>query len=698
VLKPSNLFHRTPLLAILIGTALGGGAHYFSGGAGVASRGGNEVRGGSVIEQDGSHTRPSVAAIMASEGLESSLLCLRWLEKATAADCAAAAPSLATGPKDHEWSDHRSWIFYQRWAELDPKAATAFCLAEKYIDLRGLAVILEVWGRSNFSEAWAAAEALPEEPRTVACVAALKGLAAVDPHRAWAEVLAHKDIKAYDGDKLEIISSMARLDPAGAVALLPSIDVEQEKARGIFGMWGARDLPAAWAYATGLAEEYKRDAACQGILERLINSDLTAAQKFLATFPPDSMVSWKGKLAEQFAYQDPAGARSWAEGLAAGPGRLRALAGVALVLTRSGQPEEALPVFASMNWQLDPPEQRKREVFTESGSSASSAVSWGAGDFGREVSSAMAAALSVWGRRDPAAALKQTSEALATANDGAMWAGINIVSAWAERDPAAAFTAVVALPKDSVEFRDRLLGNVMDAWVRQDFSAAQTAFDSLPAGEIRSKAAKSLIGQLMHQDPSAAFDWAVQHDTDAKGELIKYAFDGSIRSIPQAALEKFDSLQVSAELRHDLAVSMADRLKDDEPLLAVNVLLKESIADNGLGRSLESYLRQFPTAASEWVKALPNGEVRETSISTLASYLQGQDEPDFQAAFIWAQTMQASEKRDEAVLETLRSWEKGTPGAAKQALEASKLPPAERSRLLEMLSKPPVYSNDPFAP
>ena len=462
---------------------------FFDSGIKGESRNSTEVSAGERIGGNVSSARPTVAAIMASEGLESSLLCLRWLEKATAADCAAAAPNLAKGRKDHEWSDHRSWIFYRRWAELDPKAAVAFCLTQKHIDSQGLAVILEVWGRKNFSEAWAAAEALPEAQRTVACVAVLKGFATVDPQRAWAEALAHEDIKRSDYDKLAILTSMAKLDPAGAVALLPSINVssyeDQESARKLLGMWGARDLPAAWAYATGLTEEYKRDAACQGILERLINADLTPAQKFLATFPPDSMVSWKGRLAEQFAYQDPAGARAWAESLAAGPSRTRALAGVALALTRSGQPEDALPVFASMNWQIDPPQQHNREVFTESGSSASSSIEWGAGDFGREVSSAMAAALTAWGQRDPAAALKQASEALATAKDGAMWGGNNIISDWGESDPAAAFAAVVALPKDSFEFRDSLLRNVMDMWVRQDFSGAQAAFDSLPAGEIR---------------------------------------------------------------------------------------------------------------------------------------------------------------------------------------------------------------------
>lgn len=646
---------------------------------------------------------------MASEGLESSLLCLRWLEKATAADCAAAATRLAKGRKDHEWSDYRSWMFYRRWAELDPKAAMAFCLTQKYIDLQGLDVILEVWGRTDFSEAWAAAEALPEEQRAVACVAALKGLAVVDPHRAWAEALAHQNIVKSEDDKLDILACMARTDPAGAVALIPPAKEawydEWKAVRQLFGMWGARDLPAAWAYATGLQDKTLSTEACQGVLERLINGDLTAAQKFLATFPLDSMVSWKGKLAEQFAYQDPAGARAWAEGLGAGPGRTRALAGVALVLTRSGQPEEALPVFASMKWAIDPPQSHEREVITEDSSSSSSAVAMGEGDFGREVSSAMAAALTAWGQRDPAAALKQSSAALATAKDAAMLAGVNIVSDWAERDSAAALANVASLPKDSVEFRDKLLGRVIDLWVRQDFSVAQTAVEALPAGELRSRAAQSIVDHSVQSDPSSAFAWALRYNAESKGELLKHTFYKGLEDNPQSTLAQFDSLQMPPEARREVALLLADSFKDDEPLTAVNVLLKENIADNALEQSLESYLRQFPTAASQWVRDLPNGEVREYSVATLATHLRRQDEPDFEAAFIWAQTMQASEKRDEALFYTLSSWEKGQPGAAKQALDASKLPPAERSRLLEKLgkppdasSKPPVFLNDPWAP
>ena len=150
----------------------------------------------------------------------------------------------------------------------------------------------------------------------------------------------------------------------------------------------------------------------------------------------------------------------------------------------------------------------------------------------------------------------------------------------------------------------------------------------------------------MRQGPSLAFDWAVQHETDAKGELIKYAFDGSIRSNPQATLAKFDSLQVPAELRHDLAVSMANLLKDDEPLLAVNVLSKENIADKRIG-AVAGKLSAPVSQCGFTVGPGSNltGMFESLALPPLLPICEGRMKPDFRGCIsCGAQTMQASEK------------------------------------------------------
>jgi hypothetical protein len=294
--------------------------------------------------------------------------------------------------------------------------------------------------------------------------------------------------------------------------------------------------------------------------------------------------------------------------------------------------------------------------------------------------------------------LNQCGEILAPAKDGATAAGAKIAATWAKQDPAAALVAVSGLPQGLENFRDRLLIAVMEQWVKQDFPAAQAAVEALPAGEIRIAAASAVIQNLIEKDHSAAFAWAKRNECDEQGSLLKTTLYQVLDKNPQSALTQFDALQAPAGIRQELAVILADRFRNDEPLTALNVLMKENITNHALDQSVERYLQASPRAASEWVQALPHGEAREASIYTLTKYLRHEDEPDFEAAFIWAQAMQASGQRDAALLDTLRSWEKLTPGAAQQALESSPLNPTERARLMEMLIKPPNSNLAPFVP
>ncbi len=686
-----SMWHWPQLLAVLLGAVVGGAGRYFSEQGPMAS----PLSAETGLRPDAgtstsTRSAPTLAAILASEGLEASTQCLRWLETATAADCAAAASTLTRKLTKWEWSDHRRWIFYTRWAELDPPAALAFCLEQGHEEFT---VILQTWSQHDYPQAWAAAMAVQQKDRSHACLAALQGLAMVDPRRAWAEAMAQEALLGKDWDRQPLLMALAKVDPSTAMALLRPEDEDENASGRIWGLWATRDLPAAWAAACALPNDSQRLWGGKNVLEHLIEHSPTAARNFLDSFPANAMGYWKGVLAHRLAYGDPAGVRAWAESLPAGPARQHVLGGLATALASSGQPEDALPVFASMGWDFtDQSFYTGREATTDAAGAMSEES-----DYNRSMAleNAITECLAAWGRQDPTAAL-QTCSKIQGGDHTPSAAGCRISKEWAQRDPSTALAAMAALPEDNSNMRENLLGSVMQQWVRQDLTAAKDALETLPPGNLRKSAAMPVVDAMLGIDPAAALEWCFQH------EMSRYGFAKVLETEPELALAQFDSPALTGPKRQELTDQLAEHhLYEREPALAVAFLAKENITDSMFERSMDSYLRQSPTAASTWARALPDGVAKQTSVGRLVHFLLKQTQPDFDAALLWAQSMQASPQRDAALLETLSQWQHQQPNAAQQALDSFRLSAPESARLLEQLHHPPTpkaTAKDPFAP
>ena len=76
-------------------------------------------------------------------------------------------------------------------------------------------------------------------------------------------------------------------------------------------------------------------------------------------------------------------------------------------------------------------------------------------------------------------------------------------------------------------------------------------------------------------------------------------------------------------------------------------------------------------AASEWLRDLPSGARRDSAVDAFVYELTNHPEPDFEAAFHWARTIESPESR--RLKDTWRSCHERQPDHAEQVLEQSDL-------------------------
>lgn len=112
-------------------------------------------------------------------------------------------------------------------------------------------------------------------------------------------------------------------------------------------------------------------------------------------------------------------------------------------------------------------------------------------------------------------------------------------------------------------------------------------------------------------------------------------------------------------------------------------------AERSLGACYEAgaaYVKMDETAASQWMESLPPGAERDAATTALVEHLVKPGESqDGEAAFAWAAAMSGETERSRYTAEAARAWAAEDPAATRAAVEASALPAAEKSALLQSI-------------
>jgi len=199
------------------------------------------------------------------------------------------------------------------------------------------------------------------------------------------------------------------------------------------------------------------------------------------------------------------------------------------------------------------------------------------------------------------------------------------------------------------EARTRTLDSIFSNWIGTDPAAATAAAARL-TGEERDNVMRSVANSLAWRDPQKAISQASNiQDENQRKSIIQNALGNMANSNPQQAIATLNSLGMGGDAQ-------------------------------AVGNIVDRWSSNNITAASEWVKKLPGGEVRDNALGRVAQQLAG-DEPE--TAIAWAQSIGDEKSRQNNIQNVVWQWKRYEPQAAKAWVASSNLPADVKERLMK---------------
>ncbi len=152
-------------------------------------------------------------------------------------------------------------------AKTDPKKAAEMAASMDEGSRSGAyETIAKQWGASNFSEAQAWANGLPEDQRGKAMASAIAGLAQTSPELAATEIGKMTDADARREAVPTVAKSYAREDVRGSMDWLNSLDddaAKRDSMREVMPIWASSDSSAALEFVKSQTSPEVKDSAAQ---------------------------------------------------------------------------------------------------------------------------------------------------------------------------------------------------------------------------------------------------------------------------------------------------------------------------------------------------------------------------------------------------------------------------------------------------
>ena len=186
--------------------------------------------------------------------------------------------------------------------------------------------------------------------------------------------------------------------------------------------------------------------------------------------------------------------------------------------------------------------------------------------------------------------------------------------------------------------------------------AADSALDAsswaeaLPEGQMRNEALGRVADHFAGRDPSGTAEWAQGFADQPGTERIFWEVGANWAGRdPEAALEWVS----------DLPEGQSQQV--------------------GMRGSLNSWARRDPTAAGEYLQEMAPSPLRDAAIAGYSTHVVWEDPT---AAMSWAESIAAPERRQEAMVEVARSWQRKGGQGLSEWLGASDLPSEVQESIL----------------
>ena len=220
---------------------------------------------------------------------------------------------------------------------------------------------------------------------------------------------------------------------------------------------------------------------------------------------------------------------------------------------------------------------------------------------------------------DPAAALAYAKRQPAgVARESLL---VEALSALARKDPAATRAQLDELPPEK---RLIVIAAVATAAAACDPLEALPYLDQLPTGQLRMRAANSIVQAMLAEDPEVAVDFALTFPAgEMQRRLLATATNGFVRQNPAAALEWLDALPEGATKHLILqnawwSIACDDQLDPQTVARFVLALPTDLPRANALGSVVERMAHANNATAAAWVQQLADSDLRESGLRALA--------------------------------------------------------------------------------
>ncbi len=460
--------------------------------------------------------------------------------------------------------------------------------------------LYQKWVEQDPAAALHHAEALEGRDRKTALGAVLTAWAAKEPYEVLAWIEQHGEGDETRSALHAALRTIAQEDPEAAIALVERGKKIRESGQlvavdgGVISMAGINSsfLYAIWA------EKDPRAAAAAAL------AIPNAQERRSALY----------SLAMQWAMADPQAAWDWGSGLERVSDQNAVLGNIVGVVVGNGDTSQAIAFLEAM-----PPGQGRRQALEQIASSLANS--------------------------DPAQAYELVrSQALTIQEEQAF---SSILGRWARTEPARAFQ--IALDElDPGNARNSALQSVLNEVANRDTALALEMLGKLDEGVLR-QASYSVARTLARNDRGAAIAWA---ETLPDGDHKQNAFSSILSEWAREAPEEASAygLEIADEnLRRRALGNALSQWGHDDAVAAMNWAVKhlgKEDQENLIpGSLLGTWANQDPKRAAAWVSALPEGRLREQSVTNLVSTWANQD---LVAAGEWLKRLPSGEGRDRA--------------------------------------------------
>lgn len=527
--------------------------------------------------------------------------------------------------------------------------------------------LYQKWVEKDRAAALAHAESLEGKNRKTALSFVLSAWAAKEPYEVLAWIEEHGKTEEVQSALYTVLRTIAQDDPEAAIALAERSKQMRSSANNLIlngGSYGLMGMNTSFLYAIWAEKD-----------------PLAAAARALAIPNSQERSNALWTLASTWAQTDPGAAWEWGNALERASDRKAVQRNVISAVAGNGDTSLAIAFLETM-----PPGQGRSEALQQVASFLANTdpeeayafvMQHAVNDRDRQ---AVSNVLQQWARSDPARAFEVAMNDLdpGNARRNAIQSVINEAS---NRDPALARELMAKLDEQDLE---NVAHSAAYMLARNDLEGSLAWAEGLPEGDTKENALSAIYSEWGREDPQQAALYGMKIENDdlrrrnLGNALGQWAYQDAVEAMTWAVenLKKEDQEKLIPQ-------SLLGRWVDQDSAAAaewVAALPEGELRKSSVSSLVSNWVNDDLVATGEWIKRLPKGESHDVAAQQYANEVF---QTDPEAALAWAGSIGDEPNRLNQMESFARRYLRESPEKAKRWIANSSLPPEKQAELLK---------------